>query len=55
MMRECDECSQWAQWRGVVKEGDKVILVRHLCQVHKDTDKTPNIKFVFVGAMPNVA
>ena len=52
-MRSCDQCANWTQWRGVVKDGDgKIVLARHLCQTHKDADQTPNIKFIFVGAIP---
>jgi hypothetical protein len=52
MFRNCDECHQWAQWRGTVKEAGIIKLIRHLCQKHKDADKTPLIKFVFCGIVP---
>lgn len=55
MFRPCDECIQWAQWRGAVKDKDgTVTTIRHLCQIHKDWDRTPNIKFIFVGAVPTM-
>jgi hypothetical protein len=51
MFRLCDKCQQWAQWRGMAKQGE-VMVIKHLCQVHKDEDKTIDMKFIFVGAMP---
>ncbi len=52
MMRTCDLCPQWAQWRGEKKEGEVVREIKHLCAMHKDLDKTEDMKFIFVGAMP---
>jgi len=51
-MRECDNCNNWSQWRGTAKGSDGAMIVRHLCQSHKDADKTDGIKFIFVGAIP---
>jgi hypothetical protein len=52
-MRNCDDCDRWAQWRGTVKDKDGVpVLVLHLCQIHKELDNTPEIKFIFCGAIP---
>lgn len=51
MFKICDDCDNWAQWRGTVVKDGLIIIKRHLCQEHKDADQTPDIKFTFVGVM----
>lgn len=54
-MKLCEsfDCLQWAQWRATLSDKSHRIF----CQIHKDKleklDKSKEIKFIFVGAIPD--